>query len=180
MSGTRRGLVKGAALGLLVPMLWSSAATAQDLATMPLGTIIAQASNLSPDSLYMLAGRLFAAGRRDEAVVWFYIAQIRMRFRLAVAPDLQPDGEPAVYGALFETMGPQINGWAFGDIDRVAAHMQEALDWDSSHANAFTPKAGHEAELEQVRSGLVAFRASVLTQKEELRRERAANGLTNR
>ncbi len=185
MSGTRRGVVKGAALGFLVPMLWSAVATAQDPATMPIETmpietIIAQAPDLPPDSLYMLAARLFAAGRRDEAVVWFYTAQVRVRFRLAVAPDLPPDGEPAVYGALFETIGPQINGWAFGDIDRAAAHMEEALDWDSSHANAFTPKSGHEAALEQVRSGLVALRASVLTRKDETRWERAANGLVNR
>jgi hypothetical protein len=61
-----------------------------------LETRIAQAPNLSPDVLYLLAARLFAAGRRDEAVVWFYVAQIRVRFRLAVAPDLPPDGEPAV------------------------------------------------------------------------------------
>jgi hypothetical protein len=81
---------------------------------------------------------------------------------------------------LFETIGPQINGCAFGDIDHLAAHLQEALDWDSSHENAFTPKASHAAELEQVRSGLVAFRASVLTRKDELRRERAANGQINR
>ena len=147
---------------------------------MPLDTLIGQAANLPPDSLYMLAGRLFAAGRRDEAVVWFYIAQLRVRFRLAVAPDLKPDGEPAVYGALFEMIGPEINGWAFGDIDSLAAHMQEALDWDSSHANAFTPKAGHAAELEEVRSGLVAFRANVLARKEELRRDRAARHLENR
>ncbi len=105
-------------------------------------------------------------------MVWFYIAQLRARFRLAVAFDLKPDGEPAVYGALFETIGPQINGWAFGDIDSLAAHMQEALDWDSSHANAFTPKADHAAELEEVRSGLAAFRANVLARKEELRRDR--------
>ena len=180
MSGTRRGLVMRVALGLLVPMLWSSVATAQDPATMPLGTMMAEAPSLPPVSLYRLAGRLFAAGRRDDAVVWFYIAQIRARFRLAVAPNLAPDGEPAVYEALFETIGPQINGWAFGDIDRVAAHMQEALDWDSSHANAFTPKAGHEAELDQVRSGLMSLRVSVLTRKDELRRERTANGQANR
>ena len=58
--------------------------------------------------------------------------------------------------------------------------MQEALDWDSSHANAFTPKPGHAAELEEVRSGLVAFRANVLARKDELRRDRAARHLENR
>ena len=180
MNRSRREIVAGAVLGTLAPIGWFSVATAQDFATMPLGTLIAQAPNLSPDVLYMLAGRLFAAGRRDEAVVWFYIAQLRARFRLAVAPNLKPDGEPAVYGALFEMVGPQINGWAFGDLDHLAAHMEEALDWDRSHVNAFTPKAGHEAELEQVQIGLVAFRADVLTRKDELRRERAANGQVNR
>lgn len=110
MSGSRRGFFKGTALGILAPMLWSSVTMAQDPATMPLETMIAQAPDLPPVSLYMLAGRLFAAGRRDDAVVWFYIAQIRARFRLAAAPDLRPDGEPALYGALFATMGPEING----------------------------------------------------------------------
>jgi len=180
MTATRRAVFKGATLGFLAPMLWSTAATAQDPETMPLDTLIAQAPKVTPDALFLLAARLFAAGRRDEAVVWLYAAQIRMRFRLAVAPDLPPDGEPALYGALFATIGPQINEWAFGDIDRAAAHMQEALDWDSAHANAFTPKSGHAAELKQVRSGLVAFRASILTQKDDFRRKREANGLENR
>ncbi|HEY0184363.1 MAG TPA: hypothetical protein VGC09_16250 [Rhodopila sp.] len=180
MTAARRAVCAGAAFGLLAPMLWSTPATAQDAQTMPIDTLIERAPKVSPDALFVLAARLFAAGRRDEAVGWFYIAQIRMRFRLAVALDLPPDGEPALYGALFETIGPQINLWAFGDIDRVATHMQEALDWDNSHANAFTPKSGHAAELEQVRSGLAAFRANVLTRKEEMRRERAAKDLENR
>lgn len=180
MTLTRRAIYTGTMLGLLAPVLESAVAVAQNPETTPLDTLIAQAPKLTPDALFVLAARMFAAGRRDEAVAWFYVAQIRMRFRLAVAPDLPPDGEPALYEALFETIGPQINGWAFGDIDRLAAHMQEALDWDSAHANLFTPKSGHAAELERVRSGLAAFRTSVLTQKEEMRRERAAKGLENR
>lgn len=147
---------------------------------MPVDTLIAQAPRMPPDALFVLAARLFAAGPRDKAVARFYATQIRMRFRLPVAPDLPPDGEPALYGALFETIGPEINGWAFGDIDGTAAQTQEALDWDSAHANAFTPKSGHAAEMEQVRSGLMAFRASILTQKDEFRRQHAASGLENR
>lgn len=180
MNPTRRGLVRAAAFGVLAPLLWPSPAAAQDPATMPLPDLMAQAPDLPPVALYLLAGRLFSAGRRDEAVVWFYVAQIRARFRLAVSPDLSPDGEPAAYGALFETLGPQINGWAFGDVDRAAAQMDQALEWDRTHANAFTPKAGHEAALEQVRSGLMALRTSVLGRKDEIRRERTARGLVNR
>ena len=70
----------------------------------------------------------------------------------------------------------------FGDIDRAAAHMAEALDWDQTHANGYTNKATHAAALAQVqvRAGLVALRASVLDEKDDIRRERTANGLANR
>ena len=95
-------------------------------------------------------------------------------------PDLPPDGEPALYAALNETLGREINGWGFGDIDRAAAHMAEALDWDQTHANGYTNKATHAAALAQVRAGLVALRASVLDEKDDIRRERTANGLANR
>ncbi len=170
MSGTRRGLVKRAALGLLLPILWSSVATAQDPATMPLGTMMAEAPSLPPVSLYMLAGRLFAAGRRDDAVVWFYIAQIRARFRLAVAPSLAPDGEPAVYEALFETIGPQINGLGVRRYRSCGgAHAGSARLGQLACQRRSRPRPGHEAELEQVRSGLMSLRASVLTRKDELR-----------
>lgn len=177
---TRRHIFGAAVSGLLALAAPASPTAAQDLAAMPIQAMVDQAPDLPPAGLYMLAERLFSAGRRDEGVTWFYIAQIRSRVRLAAAPDLSPDGEPALYAALNDSLGRPINEWAFGDIDRVAAQMQEALDWDASHANAFTPKASNAAALEQVRSGLAALRTSVLARKDEIRRQRLANGLINR
>ena len=147
---------------------------------MPIPDMVAHAPELPPVGLYTLAERLFSAGRRDEGVTWFYIAQIRSRFRLATAPDLPPDGEPALYAALNDSLGRPINEWAFGDIDRVAAQMKQALEWDASHANVVTPKAANAAALEEVRSGLVALRTSVLARKDDIRRQRLAHGLVNR
>ncbi len=158
----------------------SPVAQAQDLADIPVPDLIAQAPGLPPVALYTLAAKLFAAGRRDEAVVWFYIAQIRSRFRLATAPDLPPDGEPALYASLFETIGPPINQWAFCDIDRLAAEMGRALDWDRDHANATSPKDANAAALDQVRSGLIAFRANILETRADFEKDRAARCVTAR
>ncbi len=185
MSPTRRDTLRAGMLGLLLllplPLAWGAApASAQDFTTIPLPVLIAQAEDLPPLGLYTLAGRLFAAERRDEAAVWFYVAQLRARLRLSAEPDLPPDGEPALYASLNDVLGREINGWAFGDVDQVAAEMTRALDWDSAHPNAVTSKSRHAAALEQVRAGLVALRARVLAEKDDIRRQRSANGLGNR
>lgn len=171
-----------AILGMTLLIAWPTPPQAQadDPSILPTAELLAAAADLPPSSLFILAMKLFGEGRRDEAVKWFYVAQIRGRFRLAVEPNLPPDGEPAVYEALFETIGPVINGWAFGDIPGLAARMNEALDWDATHANGLTPKTPNMAALERVRSGLVQFRDSVTAQRDDIKKERAANGLENR
>lgn len=171
-----------AILGMTLLTAWTTPAQAQadDPSIPPTAELLAGATDLPPSSLFILAMKLFGEGRRDEAVRWFYIAQIRGRFRLAAEPNLPPDGEPALYEALFETIGPVINGWAFGDIPGLAARMTEALEWDAAHANGLTPKAPNMAALEQVRSGLVQFRDSLIAQRDDIRKERAADGRENR
>jgi len=169
-------------LGMALLTAWPTPAQAQtgDPSIPPTAELLAGTADLPPTSLFILAIKLFGEGRRNEAVKWFYAAQIRGRFRFAVEPNLPPDGEPAAYEALFETIGPVINGWAFGDIPGLTAHMTEALDWDATHANGLTPKAPNLAALERVRSGLVQFRDSLMAQQDDIRKERAANGLENR
>ena len=176
----RRRVCEGvAALGGVLLLGLSAGAMVQEAAT-PIPDLIARAPDLPPLDLYTLAGRLFAAGRRDEAVVWFYIAQIRSRFRLAAAPDLPPDAEPALYAALDDELGREINGWGFGDVDQALGEIDKALDWDATHANAYTPKTTNAAALDEIRGGLVAMRSSMLAHKDDIRRQRTANGLANR
>ena len=167
-------------MALLTAVPTPAQAQADDPSIPPTAELLAGAADLPPSSLFILAMKLFGEGRHEDAVKWFYVAQIRGRFRLAVEPNLPPDGEPALYNALFETIGPVINGWAFGDIPGLAARMNDALDWDAAHANGLTPKAPNMAALERVRGGLVQFRDSVVAQRDDIRRERAANGLENR
>jgi hypothetical protein len=84
-------------------------AMAQGGGGMPLSTLLSQAETLPPAELYRLAALLFAAGQRDDAVRWFYVAQLRARYHLATASGLRPDGEPALYAAFNETLGSPIN-----------------------------------------------------------------------
>lgn len=80
--------------------------------------------------------------------------------------------ETAFYAALLETVGRPINEWAFGNVPALAARMQEALDWDATHPNLVTPKMTDRAVLELIRNGLAQLRLEVLTDADDIRRQR--------
>ncbi len=155
-------------------------AAPDNFAARPLPALLAQADALPPAGLYTLAARLFADGRRVEAVRWLYVAQIRAHYRLATAPDLPEDGEPALYASLQDTVGRPINEWAFGDVPALGARMQEALDWDAAHPPQPVPRGADHQAWQQVRDGLAKLRTEVLAQATDIRRQRSANGLPNR
>ena len=147
---------------------------------MPLDQLIRIIPDQHPSLYYVLARRLFAEGRRDEAVFWFYAGQLRYRIRLACHPDLAPDTEPALFGAMSEEIGSEINGYAGGDPAAWAAAMQRALDWDSATRNGFEPKAACAAQIEEQRRGMGELMRHVRNNPDQIRRDRAANGLPNR
>jgi len=147
---------------------------------MPLDALIRIIPDQHPALYYTLAARLFEAGRRDDAVFWFYAGQLRYRIRLACHPDLAPDTEPALFGALHEEVGTQVNGYAGGDPFAWAATMERVLDWDEATRNGFEPKSACRAQIAEQRSGLGQLVAQVRANAEQIRRDRAANGLPNR
>ena len=150
-----------------------------DLAQQTPEQIIAQAERIHPAGLYVLASKLMAAGRADEAVVWFYIGQLRYRFLLLTEPPDVAD-ERILFSALSESVGRPINEYAFGDIPAAIGQIDEALAWDAAHPNALTPKEDHPAQLAETREGLRALRDQMLTRQDEIRRTREQNGLENR
>ncbi|QLF92624.1 hypothetical protein HW090_05235 [Pseudomonas sp. ABC1] len=132
-----------------------------------------------PSTLYMHARKLFEEGRRDEAVVWFYIGQLRFRYHLLANPGLPADGEPAVMDALNATLGQTINEWAGGKPQQWIAAIEQALAWDEAHPNPTTPKARHASELEEIRQGLRGLADYIRTNLDEIAAQRRANGLDN-
>lgn len=133
-----------------------------------------------PAFYYILARRLYQANRRDEAVFWFYAGQLRYRVRLACHPDLAPDVEPALFGALQEEVGRMVNEYAGADPPAWAAAIERARDWDTQIRNGFEPKAPCRAQIEDQRGGMGALIAQIRENGDRIRAERRANGLPNR
>ena len=133
-----------------------------------------------PAAYYILASKLFADGKKDDAVFWFYVAQLRYRFHLAVNPDLDPTGDPALFASLSETVGRPLNEYAFGDVAQLTKTIDKVLDWDAKHDNTFTAKDKNEDKHQAVRSGLVKLRDHVVKNADDLKRQRKENGLENR
>ncbi len=65
-----------------------------DLAQLTPAQIIADAETVHPAALYILATKLMAEGRMDDAVRWFYIGQLRYRFLLAAEPERRAENQP--------------------------------------------------------------------------------------
>lgn len=133
-----------------------------------------------PSEYFVEAGKLFREGRRDDAVFLFYFGQMRYRTFLAARPDLPKDRDAAVFSSLMESIGRPINEYAFGDIPRLAAIIDEALDADARAPDPLTPPNLYPRAHTQVRAGLRALRAEILKRRDEIRQTRARNGLGNR
>lgn len=153
----------------------------QDPAGMSIDQLKDGIENKHPAQFYVLAGKLFAAGKKDEAVFWYYAGQLRYRVYLLVNKDkLDPTGDPAVFASLSEEVGRPINEYAFGDIPQLAKTIASVIAWDQSHANVLTPREKCRSEYDQIVTGLNQMRDQIVRQADSIRRTRTANGLENR
>jgi hypothetical protein len=133
-----------------------------------------------PAAYYVLAGKLFSDGARDEAVFWFYAGQLRYRFHLAANPKLPPSGDPALFASFSQVLGQPINEYAFGDLAQLTATIDKVLAWDERTDNSFTSKSSHDAMWKETRSGLLTMREFVEANADKIRAQRKQNGLENR
>jgi hypothetical protein len=162
-------------------LLWVLNASAQNPATLSIEQLRNGIENRHPYYLYILAGKLFAAGKKDEAVFWFYAGQLRYRVYLQVNKNkLDPSGDPALFASLSEDLGRPLNEYAFGDIPQLAKTIDAVLAWDQSHSNALTPREKYRSEYEQITTGLTHMRDEVVRKADSIRKTRAANGMENR
>jgi hypothetical protein len=171
------GAILGAAAGKPDAMPCDSSVDPQHIALDELVRIL---PDQHPAFYYVLASRLLAANRKDEAVFWFYAGQLRYRIRLACHPNLAPDVEPALLASLQEEVGRPINEYAGADPDAWAAAIARARDWDAQTRNGFEPKAPCQAQIADQRNGMAALIAQIRQNKDRIRAERRANGLPNR
>ena len=133
-----------------------------------------------PAGDYARAAALLRDGKPGEATYWLYRGQLRFRVHLLAHPDLRPDGDPALFASLSESVGRPINEYAFGDVTELAATIDQVLAWHASNDDPFTPKLQYAAAHASVRAGLERLRAYILANRETIRAQRQTRGLPNR
>ena len=151
-----------------------------DLKNLSSAKIEAALPNQHPSVYYGYADRLFRQGKKDDAVVWFYVGQLRYRFYLKANPKLDPSGDPAAFGLLNAIIGKRINEYAGGSVKGWVAAIDRALKWDAEATNGFTSKEKFAAVYEETRAGLKKLRDQVESQADSIRDQRKKAGLENR
>lgn len=129
-----------------------------------------------PLQMFPAAGILFEHGEKDEAVFWFYAAQLRARQQLA----LQNGDRGQLLTIVLMTLGPMVNNYAFQDVDRLNQTIDRVVLWDGRTPNPFrrrarTPEA--EAWIEKVYAGFRDMQARNRTQKDDLQRQARAEAV---
>lgn len=149
-------------------------------AQSPREAVAAGLNGQHPAAYYTLALKLFQSGQREDAAYIFYLGQLRFRTHLAARPHLKPDADPAVFGALSETVGRPINEWAFGDMPALLRLLDAVFAYDQRTPDRFTAPAEFPDAHRRIREGMQSFRRQLEAQAQDIKRQRAANGLENR
>lgn len=142
--------------------------------------------------LYVAAIRLYDLGYRKESIYWFYSAQYRGR-QFGTLLDQSQMGSIGSAGfellhaqnAFFELVGPYINGYAFGDADglvkiveRVQKEGTKLPDLEAAYPGVtFKRKSEWKSENDQLADGLGQLVSMLKEKKEDIRRQRVAQGL---
>ena len=110
---------------------------------------------------------LFLHGKKDDAVFWFYAAQLRVRYQLA----FEKGDRGQLLTVMLMTIGPPINNYAFQDVANLDRILVRVLEWDKKVANPFRDKARTESidkQIAQVYSGFRDLKVKLVAEKDDL------------
>jgi hypothetical protein len=141
---------------------------------LPPAQIERQLPNANPVNYYIYSQQLFQAGRKDQALQWFYAGQLRYRFLLRTTAGNGKSGGAALFDSLLEEFGPPINHYGASNPQNWAKQIDAALQWDASNPNGYTSKTRYARQLHDVREGLVNFRAYIVAHADELKKKAEA------
>lgn len=128
---------------------------------------------------YAQAAKLFNAGNRVQAGCVMYRGQFRARLLLLANPNQPPDGGPALFASLNETVARPINQWLGGDRDDWVEAVTCARKWAAENDDPDYPRRRYGKVHANVLAGLDELIAS-LPSKSKLRAQRRSAGLPNR
>jgi hypothetical protein len=141
--------------------------------------------------LYVGAIRLYDMGYRTESTYWFYTAQYRGRL-FALLVDQKKMGSMGSPGferyhaqdAFFQLVGPNVNGFAFGNIDSLLKVIRRVQNENRTVPNmaaiypavSFVDKSQWNAKNQELNSGLGKLSVSLINQKAQIASQRSQNG----
>ena len=120
-----------------------------------------------PLELFKPAFVLFLNGKKDDAVFWFYAAQLRVRYQLV----FEKGDRGQLLSIMMMTVGAPINNYAFQDISNLNRILDRVLAWDKNTPNPFRDKARTESidkQIEQIYSGFRDLKAKLVAEKDDL------------
>lgn len=126
-----------------------------------------------PLEMFSPALILFQNGQKDEAVFWFYAAQLRVRYQLA----FQKGDRGQLLQIMLMTAGPPINNYAFHDAAKLDRQLIRVLEWDRATSNPLRERAHTEdieAQIEKVYSGFRDLRAKLMAEKDDIEQKAKA------
>src|SRR5438132_3959341 len=124
---------------------------------------------LRAEVMYVTAIRLYDLGQKDEAVYWFYTAQYRARVFTSILDQgkIGSIGAEAfelkqAYNAFNQLAGGYINGYAFGELDKLEKTLTKVIEEGKSLPKygelypkvKFAPEDGWAAKNKEVSNGL--------------------------
>lgn len=93
--------------------------------------------DFNPVVLYGLSSTLFRDGKKDEAVFWFYVGQLRGRSDANKALDISAK---SAIGMLNQKFGGPINQYAMKDISKLKDIVSRVVSFDESTARHYDPR----------------------------------------
>ncbi len=148
-------------------------------------------SELNVEELYVGAIRLYDEEYRDEAVFWFYTAQLRSRVFRGILDQAKVGGMGSAgfelmhaQNSFYQLAGPYINGYAFGFPDQLLAVVEKVSkekenfpDLSKIYPNvSFIPQAGRQAIVDEVVGGMSGLTSYIKENKESLKQQRIETG----
>lgn len=94
-----------------------------------IATIIRNPELYNPTVFYKLSEILFLQGKKDDAMFWFYAGQLRARYDANRCAD---ETARSAVSVLNENYGPQINKYAFEDLDKFEKIMSKVIEFDKN------------------------------------------------
>lgn len=80
----------------------------------------------NPPVIYALSRELFNQDKKDDAMYWFYVAQLRARYDANLCMDNTAKQGVSILNGEY---GPDINKYAFQDIDKLEKTVTQVVDF---------------------------------------------------